>query len=216
MQTPESVSGTSQSGSQPVQVSPVAAMQQRSSSTQAQPSAAMQTQPSEIPLAQTQQTLGQYGQSTPGQGLSGQFEQSSQQPGASEWSPTAGQQTMLLGSQYEQSVPQEVRAAIEDVNHLNNVLDWAKTRLTQRGNGSAARACEDVHDCAEMTKEFMLRDSPFASGAARELQRTIQGASRELQQHSNEPEIQEVLSRIQQTNGSIEQSIPRLQSGSLS
>lgn len=218
MQTPESIASSPQTGQQPVQVSSVTPMQQQPSATiQGQPSAAMQTQPSEIPLAQPQQTLGQYGQGLQGQqGLSGQFEPSTQQAGQPEWSASAGQQSMLVGGQYEQSVPQEVRAAVEDLNHLNNVLGWAQTRLAQRGNGSAARACEDVHDSATMTKHFMLRDSPFASGAVRELQQTLNGASQELQQHSDESEVQEILSRIQQTNGSIEQSIPRLQSRSLS
>ena len=194
-------------------MSSVAPMQQQpAATTQTQPSATMQTEPSEIPLAQTQRTLEQYGQGLQAQGLSGQFEQPSQQAGGAERSESAGQQSMLIGGQYEQSVPQEVRTAVEDLNHLNNVLGWAKTRLAQRGNGSAARACDDVHDCAQMTKHFMLRDSPFATGAVRELQQTINGASQELQQFGSEPEVQEVLSRIQQTNGSIEQSLPRLQS----
>ena len=110
---------------------------------------------------------------------------------------------MLLGSQYEQSVPREVRTAIEDMNHLDNVLGWAKTRLSERGNASAARACEDLHDSAQMTKQFMLRESPFASAAVRELQQTIQGTTQELQQSPGEPEIQEVAERHDATPAQV-------------
>lgn len=122
---------------------------------------------------------------------------------------TESHQAPTGGSGYEQAVGQELRAAVGGLDQLANVAEWAETRFAQQGNADASRACEDVHDRAHMAADFILRGSPFAASAARELQATIGGAMQELQRHST-PEAQEVLTRAQQANQLLEEAILRL------
>ena len=135
--------------------------------------------------------------------------QAASSPTGSQQQPSVVQQAPTGGSAYEQSVPQELRAAVGGLDQLANVAEWAETRFAQQGNGDASRACEDVHDRAHTATDFILRGSPFAVSAARELQATIGGAMQELQRHQT-PEAQEVLNRAQQANQLLEAAISRL------
>lgn len=126
-----------------------------------------------------------------------------------QWQATEAHQAPSSPSGYEQAIAQELRAAVDGLDQLANAAEWAGTRFAQQGAPDASRACEDVHDRSHTVADFMLRGSPFAASAARELQATIAGATQELQQHSTS-EAQEVLTRAQQANQLLEGAIPRL------
>jgi hypothetical protein len=126
-----------------------------------------------------------------------------------QWQATEAHQAPSSPSRYEQAIAQELRAAVDGLDQLANAAEWAGTRFAQQGAPDASRACGDVHDRAHTVADFILRGSPFAASAARELQATISGATQELQQHSTS-EAQEVLTRAQQANQLLEGAIPRL------
>lgn len=134
----------------------------------------------------------------------------------------AGQQLQFQGAQstgttrpqgangaYEQAIAPELRVAIDAVDRLANVCEWAETRFAGRGEVGASRACEDVHDRAHETADFILRGSPYAGSAATELRSTIRSAMQELQRQTT-PEAQEVLQYAQQADQLLESAIPNL------
>ena len=134
----------------------------------------------------------------------------------------AGQQLQFEGAQstgttrqqgpngaYKRAIAPELRVAIDAVDRLANVCEWAETRLAGRGEVGASRACEDVHDRAHETTDFILRGSPYAGSAATELRSTIRSAMQELQQQTT-PESQEVLQYAQQADQLLESAIPNL------
>ena len=195
----------------------------------------VQQQPTQQP---GQQQLGQQqpGQQQPVQQLTEQSTQRSQfaqQPSVatqgSEFgllgqgpNAAAGQQLQFQGAQstgttrpqgangaYEQAIAPEIRVAIDAVDRLANVCEWAETRFAGRGDVGASRACEDVHDRAHETADFILRGSPYAGSAATELLSTIRSAMQELQRQTT-PEAQEVLQYAQQADQLLESAIPNL------
>ena len=111
--------------------------------------------------------------------------------------------------EYERAVAPELRAAIEGVNRLANVCEWAETRFAERGDVGASRACEDVHDRAHEAADFVLRGSPYAASAVDELRSTIRSAIQELQRHAT-PEAQEVQQYAQQADRLLESGLPKL------
>ena len=110
---------------------------------------------------------------------------------------------------YKRAIAPELRVAIDAVDRLANVCEWAETRFAGRGEVGASRACEDVHDRAHETTDFILRGSPYAGSAATELRSTIRSAMQELQQQTT-PEAQEVLQYAQQADQLLESAIPNL------
>lgn len=110
---------------------------------------------------------------------------------------------------YKRAIAPELRVAIDAVDRLANVCEWAETRFAGRGEVGASRACEDVHDRAHETTDFILRGSPYAGSAATELLSTIRSAMQELQRQTT-PEAQEVLQYAQQADEMLESAIPNL------
>ena len=130
-------------------------------------------------------------------------------PARPQWQSAESHQAPIGGNGYEQAIAQELRAAVDGLDQLANVAEWAETRFAQQGNADASRACEDIHDRAHTTADFILRGSPFAASAARELQETIGGAMQELQRHPT-PESQDVRNRAQQANQLLDAAVSRL------
>lgn len=160
---------------------------------------------------QAQQTIPYAGQvSTPPQGGAVQSGQSSIAASAPVFA--AGQQAvqsapaqMASAAGYEQSFAPELQSLIASLDQLANVSEWAESRLVQQGHAAAARACEDLHESAETTRDFVLRESPFAASTADECGQILQGAIQELQS-APAPEAREVLSRAQQAAQQLEAS----------
>jgi hypothetical protein len=116
-----------------------------------------------------------------------------------------------IGQRFQASVPQEVQAAVMDLERLETVCEWMKSRATERGRVRVAERADDIANIAHLEKKLLLRGSPFAEPIGRAVQETIQQGVQELQQHVSDPEVQEAISQAQQSLGSIEQALGRLQ-----
>ena len=116
-----------------------------------------------------------------------------------------------VGRRFQESVPQEVVAVVEDLDRLATVCEWAHMKTMERGRPRVARACLDIADIAELEKKLVLRQSSFARPIGEATRQVIQNAVQELQQHASEPEVQEALTHAQQTAGRIQQALGRLQ-----
>ena len=112
---------------------------------------------------------------------------------------------------YRQSVSQAVQHAVNDLDHLETLSEWVKSRATARGRPRIAARADDLAEIAHLEKNLLLRDSPFADPVGQAVQQTIQQSVQELQQHAGEPEVQEALSQAQQTLSTIEQALTRVQ-----
>lgn len=177
---------------------------------QYQPQYQPQTQMGQqFPSGQTGQQLEQPGQQ-PGQ-FGQQLGQSSQQLGQS--GQQLGQFGQAVGRRFQEGAPAEVQSAVQSLDRLETVCEWAKTQATQRGMARLARACDDIQDIAHLQKKLIIRQSPFAQPIGNASRQVIQNAVQELQQHVNQPEVQEALSEAQQTVNSINNALTRLQSG---
>ena len=193
---------------QPVQQQPSRQQPVQQQPSRQQPVQQLTEQPTQLSQSAQQPSLGTQGSEF---GLLGQG------PDAA-----AGQQLQFQGAQsagttppqgangaYKQAIAPELRVAIDAVDRLANVCEWAETRFAGRGDVGASRACEDVHDRAHETADFILRGSPYAGSAATELRSTIRSAMQELQRQTT-PEAQEVLQYAQQADEMLESAIPNL------
>lgn len=117
----------------------------------------------------------------------------------------------MATQQYQQSVSQEVQRAVEDLDHLETLSEWVKSRATERGRPRIAARADDLAEVAHLEKNLLLRESPFAEPIGQAVQATIQQGVQELQQYAGDPEVQEALSQAQQTLSTIEQAITRVQ-----
>ena len=116
-----------------------------------------------------------------------------------------------VGQRFQDSVSQDVIRVVSDLDRLETVSEWAKGQATQRGMYRLARACDDLQDIAHLEKKLVIRQSPFAQPIGEATRQVIQNAVSELQQHANQPEVQEALSQAQKVNNDIQTVISGLQ-----
>lgn len=117
----------------------------------------------------------------------------------------------MAAQQYRQSVSQEVQNAVADLDHLESLSEWIKSRATERGRPRIAARADDLSEIAHLEKNLLLRGSPFAEPIGQSVKMTIQQGVQELQQYAAEPEVQEALSQAQQTLSTIDQAIAQFQ-----
>lgn len=117
----------------------------------------------------------------------------------------------MVGQRFRESVPPEVQQAVMDLDQFETVLEWAKSKATERGRSRVAQRCDDLVEIAHLEKKLIIRQSPFAQPIGQATQQTIQHAVQELQQHASEPEVQDALTQAQQTLATINQAVGRLQ-----
>lgn len=115
------------------------------------------------------------------------------------------------GGQFEQQLPQEALKAVQDLDRLANVTEWAKTKVAERGMTRAVRICDDIEDLAHLEKKLIIRQSPFAQPIGQAVVQTIQQNLQELQAHSSEPAIQEMVQQVQQSLSTVQQGASRIQ-----
>ncbi|WP_254521918.1 hypothetical protein [Natrinema caseinilyticum] len=113
----------------------------------------------------------------------------------------------FIGQQYQQSVPQEIQQAVDDLDRLENVCEWLVIRAAERGMIPLAERSKDIANIAHLEKKLLLRQSPFAEPIRGAIQQTIQ----EFQQYAGEPEVQESLSHAQQALDTINTALERIQ-----
>jgi hypothetical protein len=190
-----STSGGQQIGAQSSSMQQTPSVSAQPSEMSAQQAPAVQTPGSELSYGGAQGTNVSMTQQSP---------QEMEQSAATHQGPS-------LGGEYERTVTPELRAVVDSVDRLANVCEWAEARFAGQGRAGASRACEDIHDRAHETVDFILRGSPFAASAADELRTTIRGALQEIQQHAT-PEAQEIQQYAQQTDQLLESGLPQLAS----
>jgi hypothetical protein len=134
-----------------------------------------------------------------------------QQPPQTQFGQQLQQQPLAqaIGQRFQESVPQEVQAAVMDLDRLETVLEWLKS--SAGGHGPVTERADDIATIAHLEKKLMLRGSPFAEPIGRAVQQTIQQGIQEFQQHGSAPGVQEVVSQAQQSLQSIDQALGRLQ-----
>ncbi|WP_458189943.1 hypothetical protein [Haladaptatus sp. NG-WS-4] len=145
------------------------------------------------PTQQSQQPTQQYQQ--PGQ-------QSQQQPGQ------VGQQ---IRERYEESVPSEVRLAVDDLEKVATTAEWAKMKAVHRGLPRVANVCDDIEELAEFQKKLIIRQSPFSQTVGQCTTQAIQQGLQELQQHADEPAVQDTIEHARQSLDTIHKGLSRLQ-----
>ena len=118
-----------------------------------------------------------------------------------------------IGQRFDESVPQEVQRAVMDLDRLETVVEWAKSRAVEGGTPRVAQRCDDLAEIAHLEKHLLLRGSPFAQPIGQATMQTIQQGVQELQAHASQPEVREAVSQAQQSAGSIESALGRLPTG---
>jgi hypothetical protein len=98
-----------------------------------------------------------------------------------------------------------------DLDRLETVCEWTKSRATERGRVRVAERADDLANIAHLEKKLMLRQSPFAEPIGQAVQQTIQQSIQELQQHASDPEVQETISQAQQSVTTVGQALSQLQ-----
>lgn len=116
-----------------------------------------------------------------------------------------------IGQRFNESVPQEVQAAVSDLDRLETVCEWLKDRATEKGRPRLAQRADDISHIAQLEKQLLLRNSPFAQPIGQAVQQTIQQGVQEFQARASEPEVQDAIAQAQQTINNISQALSRVQ-----
>ena len=160
----------------------------------------------------------QMGQQQPPQqmGGGGQPQMGQQQPpqqmGQEQRFETRGHQ-QPTGQQFSQSMPQPVVTAVEHLDRLETVAEFADGRATQQGNIEAARIADAIKDVAHLQKEFIVEENPLAQEFGQCCQQVIETSMQRLQPHQQQPEIQELTETCQQTIQSISSGLQAMPAG---
>ncbi len=152
------------------------------------------------------------------QGQQSRTSQQSYQPGR-QGSQQSMQQLGQQGQQrFEESVPSEVRLAVEDLEKITTISEWTKTRAAERGLHDVVRASNDIEDLAEVQKNLIVRQSPVAPVVGRcvtqALQQSVQDLqqyAQDLQQYAQDPAVQEQLSTVQGSLQNVQLATQRVQ-----
>ncbi|WP_322987038.1 hypothetical protein [Natribaculum luteum] len=110
-------------------------------------------------------------------------------------------------AQFEDHLSNELRIALEDLNHVAHVAEWCARECATAGPQLAdcARVCHDVSELAEINERFIARDSPFGPELADLFVRTAIEGLPELEQHEQQhPHITETISAIDRAIDSCE------------
>lgn len=116
-----------------------------------------------------------------------------------------------IRQRYEESVPSEVRLAVDDLEKVSTTAEWAKVKAVQRGLPRVATACDDIQELAELQKKLIIRQSPVSHTIGQCSVQAIQESLQELQQHIGEPEVQATIENAKQSLGTIEKGLSALQ-----
>ncbi len=146
----------------------------------------------------------EYGQQPTRRGSTGQSTQQQQMGGQRPGQRTGGRQSI---AQFEDHLSNELRIALEDLNHVAHVAEWCARECATAGPQLAdcARICHDVSELAEINERFIARDSPFGPELADLFVRTAIEGLPELEQHGHQhPHITETISAIDRAIDSCE------------
>ncbi|WP_435153183.1 hypothetical protein [Haladaptatus sp. DFWS20] len=138
--------------------------------------------------------------------------QQTQQPQTQQFQQQPGQIGQQIRNRYQESVPSEVRLAVEDLEKVSTTAEWAKMKATQRGLPRVATICDDIQEISELQKKLIIRQSPLSHVVGQCSQQVIQEGLQQLQQHMNEPEVKDTIEKVQQSLDSINKGLTALQS----
>ena len=126
-----------------------------------------------------------------------------------------GQPWQALGEQMEQrfdeSFSSEVRTTIRDLDKTASVAEWVKMKAAERGRPTVVRVADDIEDIALLEKKLIIRESPFAHPIGQTSKQVLQQGLQELQQHINEPEVQDAVEQTRRSLESIDKGLMSLQ-----
>ncbi|WP_266076433.1 hypothetical protein [Haladaptatus caseinilyticus] len=135
-----------------------------------------------------------------------------QQYGTSEQSQRYRPIGQQVRQRYEESVPSEVRLAVDDLEKVSTTAEWAKVKATQRGLPHVASVCDDIQEISELQKKLIIRQSPFSQAIGQCSLQVMQDGLQQLQQHVDKPEVQDTIEHTRQSLDSIGKGIGALQS----
>lgn len=124
-----------------------------------------------------------------------------QMPGQQGWSSSGYE------GAFGQTAPPGLKSAIADLDRLETIAEWTKSRASQRGNQRVAQICEECVDLGELQKRLILRGSPVAHSVAQVFQQSVMDNLPALQQHAHESEVQELIQQAQQVRNSLQQGL---------
>jgi hypothetical protein len=110
-----------------------------------------------------------------------------------------------IRGRFDDSVPQDVRSAVLDLDRVETLCEWLDYQATERNRPRLAQRAEDVSEIAHLQKQLLLRESPFAEPVGQAAQGVIQQAVQEFQARSTDPEVQDAAAQLGQTLESLGQ-----------
>ncbi|WP_192498437.1 hypothetical protein [Halorussus halophilus] len=110
-------------------------------------------------------------------------------------------QRKRIGQQFESELSNELRESLALFDEVSDVAEWCADKCIEHGPQMAecARLCEDVADIAELNKKMIARDSVNGPELADAFLRVAQQGRQTLQQHQQQPHVQETLQVLDQT-----------------
>ena len=161
----------------------------------------MSQQPQQPPTQQGQQIQQPQGQ------IGQQAGQIGQQPQHTQMSLPQQQLPQLVGNGFSQATTPQISEAVIALDRLETVAEYAHSRMMQQGNYQAAMLADAIEAVSRLQKELVVTANPLVQEVSQCSEQVIQAAIGQLQQHSQQPEIQELVSECQQTIQQVPQSL---------
>lgn len=95
--------------------------------------------------------------------------------------------------QFSEVAPFEIQQAVRDLAELETIAEWAHTKSMERGDPHVGTITDHLADIAHLERELVLGQSPFAQTFAQCTEQSIRQGIQELQQHQQDPSVQDVV-----------------------
>lgn len=124
---------------------------------------------------------------------------------------STGPVSQRIGKRFDESVPTDIRATVEDLDRVASVAEWTKMQAAERGLPRVVRLCDDLEDVAQLENQLLIRQSPFARPLGQTSMQVIQDGLQDLQEFVDKPEVEETVENLENSVGSIDRALGALQ-----
>jgi len=115
-----------------------------------------------------------------------------------------------LGQGFSQQAPIPIQELVTTLDTFENVAEWAHAKSMRQGIHEVAKHADGLARIARLQKQLIQGQSPVAGIVANCTEQALQQSIQDLQQYSQDPDVQEVVQYAQTLSTTINQAHPEI------